>query len=253
MLSEHARKRKTADSACARPKPPQRRVRMAPRDREQMILEAAIDFFAKHGFSAQIRELARELKVSQGLIYRYFKSKDELLHRVYEHNFLRRWDAGWEALICDRAVPLSNRLKDFYSSYLNAIDDPVWIRLVMYSGLAGNDLTKRYISTHVERLLRAIARECRTLQAPDVARTCEEPDQAEMELVWHLHSTIIYYLIRKHILQTQTIKDVPNLVALVIDDFLSGLAGGTELERFARRLGPVGKISAGKKRNPPCP
>lgn len=253
MPSEHARKRNTADHARARPKPPQRRVRMAPRDREQMILEAAIDFFAKHGFSAQIRELARELKVSQGLIYRYFKSKEELLHRVYEHNFLRRWNSGWEALICDRTVPLSNRLKDFYSSYLSAIDDPVWIRLVMYSGLAGNDLTKRYIMTHVERLLRAIARECRTLQSRDVARTCEEPDQAEMELVWHLHSTIIYYLIRKHILQTETIKDVPNLVALVIDDFLSGLAGGAELERFVRRRGPVGKISTAKKRTPPCP
>lgn len=252
MLSEHARNRKTSDTA-ARAKPPQRRVRMAPHDRKQMILEAAIDFFAKHGFSAQIRELARELKVSQGLIYRYFKSKDELLHRVYEHNFLRRWNADWESLICDRTMPLSDRLKEFYSSYLNAIDDPVWIRLVMYSGLAGNDLTKRYIMTHVERLLRAIARECRTLQPTGVARTSEKPDQAEMELVWHLHSTIIYYLIRKHILQTETIKDVPNLVALVIDDFLSGLAGGAELERFSRRFGPVEKITVAKKRNPPCP
>ena len=102
MTSKLAGKRNSVEPSAARPAA-RRRIRMAPEDREQMILEAAINFFAKHGFTAQLRELARELKVSQGLIYRYFKSKDELLNRVYEHNFLRRWDAGWEVLFATAA------------------------------------------------------------------------------------------------------------------------------------------------------
>ena len=220
---------------------------MAPDDREHMILEAAVHFFARHGFSAQIRELARELKVSQGLIYRYFNSKQELLDQVYEHNFLRRWDSGWEALLRDRATPLGDRLKQFYTRYLRAIDDPDWIRLVMYSGLDGNDLTRRYIRTHVENLLRIIARECRLLQAPAAARAAGEPEQAEMEMVWHLHSTIVYYLVRKHIFRTATTRDTPRLIAMVIDDFLSGLANGAEASVA------VGGIAMTRKRNGPCP
>jgi AcrR family transcriptional regulator len=238
MSAVTAIKEKAAEGGSARPRTRRQRVRMAPDDRERMILEAATHYFARHGFSAQIRELARELKVSQGLIYRYFSSKQELVDRVYQHNFLRRWDASWEDLLRDRSVPLRDRLKDFYTRYLGAIDDPDWIRLVMHSGLEGNDLTRRYIRTRVEHLLRIIARECRLVPRAG------EPDQAEMEMVWHLHSTIIYYLVRKHIFRTATTRDVPGLVAMIIDDFLSGLAGGP---------GALGKIAIPRRRNGPCP
>jgi AcrR family transcriptional regulator len=221
-----------------------RRIRMAPDARERMILDAAIHFFAKHGFSAQLRELAREMKVSQGLIYRYFSSKQALLDRVYEHNFLRRWDPAWEKLLGDRTLPLRERLTDFYARYLAAIDDPEWIRLVMYSGLDGNDLTRRYIRSHVEGLLRLIARECRAVEGRKAA---SEPSQAEMELVWHLHSTAIYYLVRKHIFRTATVKDRTTLVAMMIDDFLSGIAGETSAPA------PIDRIALTRRRKGPCP
>jgi AcrR family transcriptional regulator len=233
-----------ADGIVERAPPGRRRVRMAPDERERMILDAAIHFFAKHGFSAQLRELAREMKVSQGLIYRYFSSKQALLDRVYEHNFLRRWDPSWEKLLADRKLPLRRRLTEFYTHYLAAIDDPEWIRLVMYSGLDDNDLTRRYIRTHVEGLLRLIARECRALEGK---RAAGEPTQAEMELVWHLHSTVIYYLVRKHIFRTATVKDGNALVAMMIDDFLSGLAGEKSAPAAIRR------IALSRNRKGPCP
>ena len=224
-----------------------RRIRMAPDERERMILDAAIHFFARHGFSAQIRDFAHEMKVSQGLIYRYFASKQALLDRVYEHNFLSRWDDRWAALIADRGRPLGERLKEFYTRYLAAIDDPEWIRLVMYSGLDGNDMTRRYIRSHVEGLLRLIAVECRPLRG---ASASGEPSQAEIELVWHLHSTVIYYLVRKHIFKTATTKDKDSLVAMAIDDFLSGLSGSPR--KAADEKISIGRI-ASRKRKGPCP
>jgi AcrR family transcriptional regulator len=233
-----------ADEIAAPAGSSRRRIRMAPDERERMILDAAIHFFARHGFSAQLRELAREMKVSQGLIYRYFASKQALLDRVYEHNFSRRWDLSWEKLLADRKLPLRQRLTEFYTRYLAAIDDPEWIRLVMYSGLDGNDLTRRYIRGHVEGLLRLIARECRVIEGK---KASGEPSQAEMELVWHLHSTVIYYLVRKHIFRTAVVKDKNTLVAMMIDDFLSGLAG-EKLEPMA-----IGRISLTRKRKGPCP
>ncbi|MGH6926210.1 MAG: TetR/AcrR family transcriptional regulator [Propylenella sp.] len=199
-----------------------RRIRMAPDDRERMILQEAVRFLAKHGFTAQIREFAAEAGISQGLIYRYFRSKRELVERVYEHNFLKRWDSTWEDALQDRRHPLEARLTRFYSSYLKAIDDPDWIRLVMYSGLEGNDLTRRYIRTQVERLLRIIAVECRDLSALP-ALSAQPVGEAEIEAVWHLHSTFIYYLVRKHIFGIGPIEDRDMLVRVAVTDFLRGI------------------------------
>lgn len=202
--------------------PSPRRVRMAADEREKMILDAAVRFFARHGFSAQIRDLARELGISQGLIYRYFRSKQALIERVYEHSFLQRWDPEWERTIRDRTRALGVRLRVFYTGYLAAIDDPDWIRLVMYSGLEGNDLTRRYIQDQVTELLDLIARECRT----GVAGSGEEDgpaSEAELERIWHLHSTFIYYLIRKRIFGTQVMQDPDLVVAVAVESFLRGL------------------------------
>jgi AcrR family transcriptional regulator len=202
-----------------------RRVRMAPDDRERMILEEAVRFFSRHGFNAQIREFATEAGISQGLIYRYFRSKRELVERVYEQNFLKRWNRGWEAMLLDTAHPIDRRLKEFYRSYLAAIDDSDWIRLVMYSGLEGNDLTRRYIRTQVEHLLRIIAEECRRAFAPD--SRLKGASERELEAVWQLHSTFIYYLVRKHIFGTRTIADREALVEVAVTDFLHGFGNAT--------------------------
>jgi AcrR family transcriptional regulator len=219
-----------------------RRVRMAPDDRERMILEEAVRFFSRHGFNAQIREFALEAGISQGLIYRYFRSKRELVERVYEHNFLKRWNRRWEAMLLDAAVPIDQRLKQFYRSYLAAIDDSDWIRLVMYSGLEGNDLTRRYIQTQVEHLLRIIARECRRAYA--AGPRSRGADERELEAVWQLHSTFIYYLVRKHIFGTHTIADREALVDIAVTDFLEGFGSATGAG--ARRVQENG--AGGRKR-----
>jgi AcrR family transcriptional regulator len=197
-----------------------RRVRMAPDDRERMILDAAVRFFARHGFDAQIRELAKAIGISQGLIYRYFRSKQALVERVYEHTFLQRWEPEWELILADRKRPLRERLERFYGSYLAAIDDPDWIRLVMHSGLDGNDLTRRYIETQVAGLLALIARECRASAA---GGSGADVTQADIEAVWHLHSTFIYYLVRKHIFGVAVTDSPAMLVSVAVGSFLDGL------------------------------
>lgn len=199
------------------------RSRMSPEDRERMILDKAVHFFAKHGFSAQTRELAREIGVSQGLIYRYFRSKEELIERVYQRNFLRRWKREWESLLQDGSLPLDRRLKRFYSEYLAVVDDYDWIRIAMHSGLGGNNLTRRYIEDQVERVLRIIALECRKARLGEPVESTAV-SELEIEAVWHLHSTIIYYLIRKHILGTRTTDDADGLVSVMVDSFMSGFA-----------------------------
>ncbi len=197
--------------------------RMAPEDREEMILQGAIHFFAKHGFLAKTRDLSEELNVSQALIFRYFGSKTALVERVYERSFIARWKEEWSTTLGNRAIPLRDRLIRFYVGYLENIDHYEWIRIAMFSGLDGNKLTKRYIETQVERLLDIISVESHhtALQmgnAPQLTR-----DEAH-EQVWTLHSTFIYFLIRKHIFKTRVLSDQHRFTEIAVDTFLSGIA-----------------------------
>jgi AcrR family transcriptional regulator len=50
---------------------------------KQKILDAALEVFAKEGYhSSSVGAIAKTAGISQGLMYNYFKSKDELLHEL---------------------------------------------------------------------------------------------------------------------------------------------------------------------------
>jgi AcrR family transcriptional regulator len=194
------------------------RVRLDPAAREKMILDAAVLFFAEHGFEAQLSDLVERLGVSQGLIFRYFENKQVLIERVYEQVYIARWLPDWERILRDRSRPIEARLVDFYRSYLAAVDDYVWIRTSLYSGLGGNDLTRRYIMTRVEHLLTITADELLA-----AAKKISPEIQSQMhEIAWHLHSTFIYYLIRKYVYNVPVSDDRNGFVAAVVGQFLAG-------------------------------
>jgi AcrR family transcriptional regulator len=58
-------------------------------DRRRQILDAAVRVFARQGFHAsRVSDIADEAGVAYGLLYHYFRSKDELLDTV----FTERWE-----------------------------------------------------------------------------------------------------------------------------------------------------------------
>jgi AcrR family transcriptional regulator len=57
-------------------------------DKRRQILDAAVRTFARQGFHAcRVADIADEAGVAYGLLYHYFKSKDEVLDTL----FLERW------------------------------------------------------------------------------------------------------------------------------------------------------------------
>ncbi len=55
------------------------RIMKDPQERKQEIVEAALDLFSQKGFDdTTIQDIAQKLNISQGLCYRYFKSKNEI-------------------------------------------------------------------------------------------------------------------------------------------------------------------------------
>jgi hypothetical protein len=140
--------------------------------------------------------------------------------RLLEQLGMRAEDT-WLDDLRDRAQPLRERLEAFYLSYLDAIDEPIWIRIVLHSGLASNELTRRYVSRRVEQILQALMAEVRHDFGPALARM----DDADLyERIWDLQASFIYGLIREHVWQLPVMADRPRLVAGRISQFLQGLA-----------------------------
>jgi AcrR family transcriptional regulator len=196
------------------------RRRLTPEARARMILEGAIIFFAERGFEGQIRDLAETLGVSQALIFTYFGNKGTLLERVYDEVYLSRWRDAWLDDLRDRAQPLRERMEAFYLSYLDAIDEPIWIRIVLHSGLASNELTQRYVSRHVEQILQVLMAELRYHFGSALA-TMDDADLYER--TWDLQASFIYGLIRRYVWQMPVMEDRQRLVAGRISQFLRGL------------------------------
>jgi AcrR family transcriptional regulator len=62
---------------------------MAATDRRRQILDAAVRVFARQGFhTCRVADIADEAGVAYGLVYHYFRSKEEVLDTL----FTERWD-----------------------------------------------------------------------------------------------------------------------------------------------------------------
>src|SRR6056300_2087015 len=135
--------------------------RMTPEDRRAQILRAAIEYFSEAGFASQTRELSKRIGISQPLLYRYFKSKQELIDEVFQVVFLNQWDPLWIDTLRARQVSLEERLVDFYRRYAKATYRPEWIRIYMHAGLAGMPLNRKYLQIVRDRLLLVMCEEFR--------------------------------------------------------------------------------------------
>jgi AcrR family transcriptional regulator len=82
-------------------------------------LDAAVRVFARKGFHAsRVGDIAEEAGVAHGLLYHYFRSKDEVLETIFRET--------WELLASDTdrieaaGVPLREQLRRFARIYLGA-------------------------------------------------------------------------------------------------------------------------------------
>jgi AcrR family transcriptional regulator len=206
--------------------PPRRRL--SAQDRERMIVQGAIRYFAANGFAGDTRALARNLGVSQGLIFHYFPTKEALIDRVYEDVFLSRWKPGWEAMLKDRSRPLRDRLKAFYRDYYETADRSEWIRITLYSALRDIDINARYHRRVREAVIHRIVRELRAeLQLPDPEGP---PGFYEEQLVYALHAAVIYLLIRKHVYKMSFPADPRPAIDAHVDLFMDSVA--TAMQRL---------------------
>ncbi|MGH6781292.1 MAG: TetR/AcrR family transcriptional regulator [Sphingomonadaceae bacterium] len=198
-----------------------RRTRLPPHAREQEIVRAAIGFFAQNGFGGQTRELARELGVSQALIFRYFPTKEDLIERVYQEIFDNEWTPDLVPLM-DRSRPLETRLTAFYQDYAGLILGHEYTRLLLFAALGGVNFHERLFARIAAEIYPVVIDELRAHYGRPPLAECAV-SQSEVEAVWGLHSAIFFVGVREHVFGL----DVPpadGLVELKVRTFLQGVA-----------------------------
>lgn len=215
--TEETRANPTAEAQ----RPPLRR-RLEAREREQQIVDGAIDFFARRGLDAQMRELAAELGIAHTLLYHYFPTKRLLIERVYEQTIAGRWDERWEQLLDDAATPVADKLHAFYREYLAAILTPEWLRILVHSGLSDGLIPTRYFALVREKLFPRLLREVRRAAG---SRSRARITAREEALLMGFHGGLVYHLgIWPLVYQQQfSGEGDPALIDVFIRDRIDGL------------------------------
>jgi TetR/AcrR family fatty acid metabolism transcriptional regulator len=90
-------------------------------DKRARILEAAIKVFAERGFhTATVAEIARAAGVADGTIYLYYKSKDDLLLRLFDEKMTELLEEARTALLAEKTAPA--RLRRFIQLHLALVE-----------------------------------------------------------------------------------------------------------------------------------
>ncbi|MCG6912995.1 TetR/AcrR family transcriptional regulator [bacterium BMS3Abin03] len=125
---------------------------MSPRTKDQYseirkvsrekILSAALELFAKKGFHAtSIFQIAKKAKISKGLMYNYFKSKDKLLDEIIQNGFTELEGLSYHST---KTASPEEQLK----SYVSAVLDNLYANFAYWqlylALLVHPDIQKRY-------------------------------------------------------------------------------------------------------------
>jgi len=151
-----------------------------PADKRRLILDAAIRVFARQGFHAtRVSDIADEAGVAYGLVYHYFRSKDEVLNEL----FIERWSLLLAAIAEADRTGAGPREKlgavagFIFDSYRH---DPELMKVIIVEVTRA---ANSFGQTHLEEIRRAyegIAKIVADGQAADVLRGDVEPMFASM-------------------------------------------------------------------------
>lgn len=195
------------------------RRRLPRTERERLIVDEAIRFFAEVGFEGQTRALAQRLDVTQPLLYRYFPDKDALIERVYQEVFEGGWDMAWEAVLCDRSRSLAERLHEVYRLYTLENFSYERVRLFMFAGLKDRAMASRYLGFLRDHLFIPLAREVRAVAGLPTDTPLSE---TEIEVAAGLHGAVGYVGLRRWVYQTEVEIDVAAAISALIMAFVEG-------------------------------
>ncbi len=106
------------------------------KQKKELILESALELFAEHGFHVtSISQIAKKAKISKGLIYNYFESKNEILNEIIKVGFnsiYSNWDLNRDDVLTKeefmyfirQSFKIMREKTDFWKLYISLMLQP---------------------------------------------------------------------------------------------------------------------------------
>lgn len=104
-------------------------------DRRTALLEAAIAVFAEHGLGAPTSLISKTAKVSEGSLFTYFKTKDELINEVYRE--IRLDVSARISRDFPRKASVRDRLEHVFTRYVTwGVENPLARKTLKHVGMS---------------------------------------------------------------------------------------------------------------------
>jgi AcrR family transcriptional regulator len=155
-------------------------TRQAAVDKRRVILDAAVRVFARQGFhAARVSDIADEAGVAYGLVYHYFRSKDDVLNTL----FIERWEVLLAAIaeVDATGVPVRDKLHAIAGFIVDSYrHDPDLMKVIIVEVTRA---ANSFGQTHLPEIRKAydmIADIVRKAQDEGALRSAVPPDFAAM-------------------------------------------------------------------------
>jgi TetR/AcrR family fatty acid metabolism transcriptional regulator len=112
-------------------------VRAAVGDKREAILRAATSVFAHNGyFNSKVADIAREAGVADGTVYLYFKSKEDILHSIFDRSVEEGLDAARKRI--ERVTDPKEKLRQIAALHLERLGADRDLAVVFQVALRGS-------------------------------------------------------------------------------------------------------------------
>jgi TetR/AcrR family transcriptional regulator, fatty acid metabolism regulator protein len=188
-------------------------------ERRSELLRAAVRVFARRGFRAsRVADIAEEAGVAHGLLYHYFRSKDEVLDEIFH----RTWSNLAEALreIEASGAPLREQLQRFAAVYLGSwLETPDLIRVLVREIARGPDVGMR--ADEIQAVLGSVTRLIDAAKRRREVRPDVDARFAAVAIYGALEEILTGFVLDQ---LPSDARDVERAVAGVVDVVAAGLA-----------------------------
>ncbi|MCZ6464432.1 MAG: TetR/AcrR family transcriptional regulator [Proteobacteria bacterium] len=148
------------------------------RDKRQQILDAAVVVFARTGYhGSRVSDIASEAGIAYGLVYHYFKNKEEILDTIFQE----RWGGFLEAVdsIAEGTTSTEDKLLSLAALILNAYRvRGDWVKVLVFEIQRSSRFARPEQIRAVGRLFQTVAGILRAGQQSGELRRDLDPDVA---------------------------------------------------------------------------
>lgn len=194
--------------------------------KREHILEAAIRVFALHGYhGARVSDIAAEAGIAYGLVYHYFKNKEEILRTIFDE----RWNAFLRVVeqVTQGPGTAAEKLHALAGLVLYAYRRrPDWVKVLVFEIRRSSRFSEPEQIRAVGRLFRSVECVLRNGQEAGELRDDIDPQVACLAYVGALETMITSQVLGVMQLPEEPDASDDRTVRAVVELFLGGLRAG---------------------------